>query len=75
MCEYCHSFPHLEGCPEYEPEDFGICKICGRPILKGEEYVELVHEVAHLDCVVEKIESDPREALAMLRVDYYTAGE
>lgn len=75
MCEYCHSFPHLEGCPEYEPEDYGICKICGRPILKDEEYVELVYEVAHLDCVVEKIESDPREALAMLRVDYYTAGE
>lgn len=75
MCEHCHSFPHLSGCPNDEQEDFGICKICGKPILRDEEYVELSYEVAHLDCVVELIDSDPRSALDMLRVDYYTAGE
>lgn len=75
MCDYCHHFPHLGGCPEDEQETFGICKICGKPIERDEEYVELIYEVAHLECIVDLIDSDPREALAMLRVDYYVAGE
>ena len=75
MCEYCQSFYHLPGCPEYEPEDYGICKICGQPITKDEEYVEVPRGEVHLECLVELVDSDPREALEMLGAECYVAGE
>jgi len=28
-CEYCHSYPHLQGCPnEPEPKIHGYCPLC-----------------------------------------------
>ena len=75
MCEYCHHNRHLPGCPNYEPDDYGICKICGNPIEKDDEYIELPYEVVHLECLVERFDSDPHDALDMLGASCFKAGE
>lgn len=44
MCEYCHAYPHLPGCPnepETEREIVGYCGYCDEPIYEGQWKYEL----------------------------------
>lgn len=42
MCEYCHSFPHLSGCPcAPDPKAVYKCAHCGAEIYEGDEYYEI----------------------------------
>lgn len=68
MCEHCHESPCIRGCPCRDDTNWGVCKICGRPVLDDDEYVELYlsDQVVHLECLVDKIDSDPRDAIEML---------
>lgn len=75
MCEHCHESPCIPCCPNYVQTDWGICKYCGREILEDDEYIEDGYKVLHLECLKDMIESDPREALEMLGVDLFKAGE
>lgn len=48
MCEYCHAYPHLHGCPnepETEREIVGYCGYCDKPIYE----VELRSKYQHTD--------------------------
>ena len=39
MCEYCHSFPHMPGCPcAPDPKVAAICAECKDEIFAGEDY-------------------------------------
>lgn len=41
MCEYCHSWPHLPGCPnEPDPIPVETCCKCGDGIFDGDEYFD-----------------------------------
>lgn len=76
MCEHCHELHCPTGCPGNAEEYFGECRICKSLIKKYDECVELaLGDVVHLDCLVSKIEDDPREALEMLGAECYRAGE
>lgn len=75
MCEHCHENPCAPGCPCYVPKYYGDCKICGRAINEAEDYIELVHDPVHLECLIDLIGSDPLEAFDMLGVSCYRAGD
>lgn len=52
MCEYCHSFPHLHGCPnEPEPKAIHTCRRCGNGIMAGDEYAEIDGDFYHEECL------------------------
>ena len=52
MCQYCHTYPHLPGCPNApEPESIGTCKWCQEDITTGEKYVEINGMMIHADCL------------------------
>ena len=56
MCEYCHSYPHLPGCPNApEPETVYTCKHCGADIVEGDEYWEIGDETYCEDCFYDGI--------------------
>lgn len=44
MCEYCRSYPHLPGCPNFPERDFlRPCRLCGQ-ILDEEDLIEGICE-------------------------------
>ena len=52
MCEYCHSYPHLHGCPnEPEPKAVHTCEYCKDGILVGDEFAEIDGEYYHVSCL------------------------
>jgi len=56
MCDFCHSSPHLPGCPnEPAPKAVCVCDYCGEDIVVGDEYVKVFDSVFHLACY----EDDP----------------
>lgn len=56
-CEYCLSYPHRPGCPNFEPlKARATCAICNDGIAIGEEYIinPYTEDVAHWDCIDSK---------------------
>lgn len=54
MCPYCHTLPHLPGCPNAsETEARGVyeCTYCGEMIKEGEEFYRIAGEFYHADCL------------------------
>lgn len=52
MCEYCHTYPHMPGCPNApEPEVVGTCAWCEEDIITGEAYAEINGKMYHADCI------------------------
>ena len=65
MCNYCHSYPHLAGCPNApEPASICDCKRCREPIFIGDEYYDFQG-----DCYCEECFEDIAVKL-MLENDY-----
>lgn len=53
-CEYCHTLPHLPGCPgDPEPRAVHRCKRCKEGITEGEEFYDIDGEYYHVECVEE----------------------
>lgn len=51
MCSECHMSPCHPRCPNApEPPKVYACKICGEPIVEGEEYYEMDAEFYHEEC-------------------------
>lgn len=51
MCSECHMSPCHPRCPNApEPPKVYTCKICGEPIVEGEEYYEMDAEFYHEEC-------------------------
>lgn len=51
MCSECHMSPCHPRCPNApEPLKVYTCKICGEPIVEGEEYYEMDAEFYHEEC-------------------------
>lgn len=58
MCEYCHSYPHMHGCPaEREKKALHMCRMCGEPI-GAEEMYRFGENYYHCECVDELRVSD-----------------
>lgn len=54
MCDICRQNPCAGMCPNApEPPVFATCSECGRDILEGEEYYEIINEPICEDCVWE----------------------
>lgn len=54
MCEFCHSFPHLHGCPnEPEPKAIYTCRCCGEGIVADDRYADIDGEKYHAECLEE----------------------
>ena len=52
MCQYCHTYPHLPGCPNApEPESIGTCKWCKEDIVVGEKFAYINDDMYHADCI------------------------
>lgn len=52
MCEFCHSFPHLHGCPnEPEPKAIYTCRCCGEGIVADDQYADIDGEKYHAECL------------------------
>lgn len=52
MCENCHTYPHMPGCPNApEPEVVGTCAWCEENIITGEAYAEINGKMYHTDCI------------------------
>lgn len=52
MCEYCHSYPHMHGCPaEREPRTIYRCKYCGESISEGEIFYSIEGGFYHKECL------------------------
>lgn len=52
MCEYCHHIPHRPGCPNApDPRPVFVCSGCGRDIVEGDHYTDLLDEQWCDDCV------------------------
>ena len=52
MCEYCHTHPHLPGCPAApNPIAEHYCVYCGNGIYPDDWYYQLNGEYYHNDCV------------------------
>lgn len=48
MCEYCHTYPHMPGCPNApEPEVVGTCAWCEEDIITGEAYADINGKMYH----------------------------
>lgn len=68
MCDLCHSFPCMTGCPnEPESEVVAVCPICDQSIYEGEEVAEINGALRHVECLEGMT---AREILAMF--DVYT---
>lgn len=68
MCELCHSFPCIDGCPNCEePKAVDTCPACDSPIYEGEEVAEINCTLYHVECLEEM---STIELLAMF--DVYT---
>lgn len=53
-CEYCHTLPHLPGCPAApEPRAVHRCKYCGDGIVEGEEFYDIDGVFYHVECLEE----------------------
>ncbi len=71
MCEYCHSFPHLPGCPNApEPAAVYECEYCGRGIYPGDYYTKFYaprggFDYYHWDCL---LEMNPSELMDVLDI-------
>lgn len=51
MCDVCRMSPCHPRCPNApEPPKVYTCKICGEPIVEGEEYYEMDAEFYHEEC-------------------------
>lgn len=51
MCSECHMSPCHPRCPNApEPPKVYTCKICGEPIVEGDEYYEMDAEFYHEEC-------------------------
>lgn len=51
MCDECRMSPCHPRCPNApEPPKVYTCKICGEPIVEGEEYYEMDAEFYHEEC-------------------------
>lgn len=51
MCQVCLQTPCHPRCPNApEPPKVYTCKICGEPIVEGEEYYEMDAEFYHEEC-------------------------
>ena len=60
-CEYCHSYPHLPGCPN-APEPAGIqCTECGGTICIGDLYFDSSNGPICKECIDEMSASDVLE--------------
>ncbi len=52
MCEFCHSYPHLHGCPnEPEPRAIYTCRCCGEGIIADDQYADIDGEKYHTECL------------------------
>lgn len=52
MCEFCHSFPHLHGCPnEPKPKAIYTCRCCGEGIVADDQYADIDGEKYHAECL------------------------
>lgn len=52
MCQHCHTYPHLPGCPNApEPKVIGVCKWCDEDIVEGETYANINGQMYHADCI------------------------
>lgn len=69
MCEYCHAYPHLHGCPnepETEREIVGYCGYCDKPIYEGQWKYELGAETYHYGCALNGLDAhDVLEAIGI----------
>ncbi|GFI61893.1 hypothetical protein IMSAG049_01064 [Clostridiales bacterium] len=66
-CEYCHTLPHLPGCPgEPEPRAVHRCKRCKEGITEGEEFYDIDGEYYHVECLEEMTVA---EILSLLGID------
>lgn len=55
-CEYCHTYPHIHGCPGERrklPKEVYRCEYCGEPIREGQEQCEILEEHYHAKCAEE----------------------
>ena len=56
MCDYCHSFPHLAGCPNQpEPKAVFTCEYCREAIVAGDEYITVGGNFYHVSCIAEEM--------------------
>lgn len=53
MCSECHQTPCDSRCPNYEPQVFGECDMCGAEIYEGEDYYEIAGGIYCEYCVSE----------------------
>lgn len=52
MCEYCQTYPHRAGCPNYAPKVVYTCDNCEEPIYEGDTYYHLANDLCLCeDCV------------------------
>ena len=73
MCEFCHSYTHLHGCPnEPEPSAIYTCRCCGDGIVAGDEYAEIDGDYFHEDCLSDM---STNELLSLFGVMVKTAQE
>ena len=74
MCEFCHSYPHLHGCPnEPEPKAIHTCEYCKDGIVVGEEFVEINGDYYHVSCLSD--EMTIYDLLGLFGVSYEEASE
>lgn len=69
MCEYCHTLPHLPGCPKApETEAKGVyeCSYCGETIKDGDWFYRIGSEFYHSECLKEGLTAtDVLEAIGI----------
>lgn len=54
MCDVCHMTPCDSRCPNApDPPTVYTCKLCGEPIVVGDDYYEMDGEFYHEDCFEE----------------------
>ena len=51
MCEYCHCYPHLHGCPNEVIPTYRTCKNCGDDIPIGYRIVDIDGDIYCEDCI------------------------
>lgn len=51
MCDYCHSYPHLSGCPNSDNAEKEYCYKCDRELEHGELVYVLGGKMYCDDCV------------------------
>ena len=71
-CEYCHSIPHIPGCPQCENTKVHDCAWCDEPIYAGENCYKLLDDYYHEDCLDDNAVDILLEKTELC---YITAGE